>query len=104
MPWIRTLLQLSLLVPAYAASLTTRSERIAWGSCDEINGTLPIQCGNLTVPLDYTNPEPDATLNLQLLKVPAAKTPKKGSIMFNFGGPGLRARSLLASEAKKLQA
>ncbi|KAI9932366.1 hypothetical protein MW887_009879 [Aspergillus wentii] len=68
-----------------------------------MNGTLPVQCGNLTVPLDYTSNKSDETLNLQLLKVPSLHTPKKGSILFNFGGPGVAARPSLASKAKVLQ-
>ncbi len=63
----------------------TRS--INWFPCTQ-NGTLPITCGTLTVPLDYVDTTSNATLELQLVKVSAVKQPKKGSILFNPGGPG----------------
>ncbi|KAL5341278.1 hypothetical protein BJX70DRAFT_386838 [Aspergillus crustosus] len=56
-----------------------------------------IGCGTLTVPMDYTDPHSNATIKLQLLKVPAVRTPKKGSILFNFGGSGLESRLSLAA-------
>ncbi|KAL4878414.1 TAP-like protein-domain-containing protein [Aspergillus karnatakaensis] len=99
MSWKYTLLQAASLVGAYGSSLIhphhARSERISWGPCDFGDDTL--QCGNLSVPLDYTDPHSNATLKLQLLKVPAVHTPKKGSILFNFGGPGLESRMSLAA-------
>lgn len=52
-------------------------------------------CGNLEVPLDYTEPSSNATLTLQLARVPASSQPSKGSILFNFGGPGATGRGTL---------
>ncbi|KAM5429332.1 hypothetical protein McanCB21832_007730 [Microsporum canis] len=102
-----TLLCLSLFTGGLASPVVTakqtRSEgKISWGPC-EIDGTRPIRCGNLSVPLDYTDRESKAALKLQLLKVPAANSPRKGTILFNFGGPGLGARASLAGYAKILQ-
>ncbi|KAE8395056.1 TAP-like protein-domain-containing protein [Aspergillus alliaceus] len=100
MAWKPTILLASLLIGSYATPLTipnhARSEKIAWSSCEAEIVTAPMQCGNLTVPLDYTDPNSDATIELQLLKVPARHEPKKGSILVNFGGPGLEARLTLA--------
>ncbi|KAL8938442.1 MAG: hypothetical protein Q9216_003892 [Gyalolechia sp. 2 TL-2023] len=48
------------------------------------------------VPLDYTNTTSDATLELQLVKISATKQPKKGSILFNPGGPGQGGRDFVA--------
>ncbi|KAI0130387.1 TAP-like protein-domain-containing protein [Xylariales sp. AK1849] len=62
-------------------------QSIKWGSCS-INGTLPISCGKLAVPLDYTDGSSDQTVILDLVKVDAAIQPSKGSILMNFGGPG----------------
>jgi hypothetical protein len=76
---------------------------VQWGSC-AFNSTLPIECSNLTVPLDYSEPESSNTLELNLLKVPAAKQPVKGSILFNFGGPGVGCRLRLTQLAETLQA
>ncbi|KAK2796673.1 hypothetical protein FQN51_009114 [Onygenales sp. PD_10] len=104
--WKQSLLQLSLLVGSHATPSTTSNHarskgEIKWGPC-ELDGTLPIECGSLSVPLDYTNRDSGETVDLQLLKVPASKE-KKGSILFNFGGPGMGARSGLAGKAKTLQ-
>lgn len=57
---------------------------------------MQVTCGTLNVPLDYTNPASNQTLQLQLVKVNAAKQPKKGSILFNPGGPGESGRDWIA--------
>ncbi|EFQ33110.1 proteinase [Colletotrichum graminicola M1.001] len=61
--------------------------QINWLPCSEFNSTEPIQCANLTVPLDYTELELNKTLQQQLLRVRALGQPSRGSILFNFGGP-----------------
>lgn len=76
---------------------------IRWSPCD-INGTLSVLCGNLSVPLDYTNPSSDATLDIELLKTPAVNKPSRGSILFNFGGPGADGRADFAYYGPRLQA
>lgn len=50
--------------------------------------TVPIDCATLKVPLDYTNPKDGKMLDLQLVKVNATQRPRKGSVIFNPGGPG----------------
>ncbi|KAB8211571.1 Alpha/Beta hydrolase protein [Aspergillus parasiticus] len=108
MAWKSTFLLTSLLVGSYATPLAlphhARSEKIAWGNCEDEGVTAPAQCGNLTVPLDYTEPDSGKTIQLQLLKVPAIREPKKGTILFNFGGPGLEARLSLFGQGDILQA
>jgi hypothetical protein len=83
---------------APALSSLPIAPKMQWGACNktEVNSTLPIECGNLSVPLDYTEPNSNATLNLELARVPAAVQPSKGSILFNFGGPGATGRDNLA--------
>ncbi|KAL8672746.1 MAG: hypothetical protein Q9168_002800 [Polycauliona sp. 1 TL-2023] len=71
------------------------NQSIDWFPCSR-GGTLPVQCANLTVLLDYVNATSNATLNLQLVKVSAVKRPKKGSILFNPGGPGAPGRAFVA--------
>lgn len=63
---------------------------IEWGSCNRELGALPkVECGNLTVPLDYTNVTDVRTVTLRLIKSPAKIQPApKGSILLNYGGPG----------------
>ncbi|KAE8150285.1 TAP-like protein-domain-containing protein [Aspergillus avenaceus] len=78
------------------------AEKVAWGPCDlKDQPPLPVECGSLAVPLDYSDPGSDK-LDLQLLKVPALRTPKKGSILFNFGGPGVGVRDVLAERGELL--
>lgn len=87
----KTLLPLLLsLVPHASKAATVRrsnNTEIKWGPC-KLNTTLPVQCAQLSVPLDYTNKSCSDTLNLDLIKYPAQKQPKRGSILLNFGGPG----------------
>ncbi|KAE8352399.1 TAP-like protein-domain-containing protein [Aspergillus coremiiformis] len=107
MAWHRAFLFTSLIgshAIAFASSNLARSENIAWGPCEVETLPASIQCGNLTVPVDYTEPDSDTTLQLQLLKVPALHEPKQGSILFNFGGPGLEARLTLAGMAETFHA
>lgn len=112
--------QLALLAAAvttHAAPAPKSNDEISWYPCNE--STLPkpmlealqkpiealgIKCGSLPVPLDYTSPKPEATIDLELLSVPAAQQPAKGTILFNFGGPGNTARGVLAASAPTLLA
>lgn len=93
MAFLPALLHLSLLATAHATSTgpgirSCPSKKIAWSPC-AINGTsLPISCGSLAVPLDYVDQQSNTTLNFELRKIPATNSPSRGSILFNFGGPG----------------
>lgn len=91
--------------PPLAATLSPRSNdtgagAIQWGECD-FEATVPIECGSLQVPLDYTDPEA-GTLDLSLSKVAAAEGPSKGSILMNFGGPGYEAIETLGKQGSLL--
>ncbi|GJN74906.1 hypothetical protein PLICBS_008999 [Purpureocillium lilacinum] len=78
---------------------------IQWTPCDIPNATLPLECGNLTVPLDYTDTKSNATLRLDLLRAPASKKcDKKRSILLNFGGPGADGVADFALFAERMQA
>lgn len=50
-----------------------RGSSIRWGLCDEaiVNGTLPMDCATLRVPLDYSNASSKDTILLNLARVPA---------------------------------
>jgi hypothetical protein len=76
--------------------------KIKWGPCTaDINSSAvvtPVECGILAVPLDYTEPNSNETLDLELLRVLALNQPSKGSILFNFGGPGDPGRELMAAK------
>ena len=99
-------------IPAPSAStisndLMTRSpQTIEWGPCGDLgfNETVELSCGSLTVPLDYTEPESGETLDLQILKILAPNQPSKGSVFFNFGGPGATGIGEMASAGNLLTA
>lgn len=80
-----------------AANIST----IQWFACEQ-NATLPVTCGTLEVPLDYTDTNSNKTLQLQLVKVNATTQPSKGSILLNPGGPGESTRDFLGVFAPEL--
>lgn len=87
-----------------SGAFATATPNITWGPCSEFPGAkLPVQCANLTVPLDYTRPAANETLTLNLVRLPALKK-SKGSILLNFGGPGIPGRPSLAGGGETYQA
>jgi len=110
-PHLRCLL--ILLATAYAAQFSEQlhysrsslsQQHIEWGLCPTENtptSTAPILCGSLAVPLDYTTTT-NETIALELLRIPASNGPSKGSIFFNFGGPGDSGKEALPALAKTL--
>lgn len=102
MPLKHALSALSLLGASTAASLQLRprlDSKIEWGECNDpiINATMPSDCANFTVPLDYAS-EGGETIQLQLARVKALVQPAKGTILMNFGGPGEEARATLTGK------
>lgn len=100
------LLSIAALATMFAAnSLAAPVERpsIDWNECKDVDAksNLTYQCSTLSVPLDYTNTS-RGELDLQLLRVPAEQQPAKGSVLFNFGGPGAEARNTLVLQAEAL--
>ena len=90
----------NVLLPLVASviSLAHAATPIKWSSCGK-NTTIPYTCGTLSVPLDYSDPRSNKTLDLALVKVDAVKQPRKGSILFNPGGPGNSGRNLIAGSS-----
>ncbi|EJT79105.1 hypothetical protein GGTG_04194 [Gaeumannomyces tritici R3-111a-1] len=84
----------------------TGTGTIIWGDCDPglvKAADLPIKCAELVVPLDYTappSPNATATHTLELVRVQAATQPARGSVLFNFGGPGSEGLRSLATSAQ----
>lgn len=95
------------LVPALLALAAVVDCKIQWSPCNKTEfdtSVIPFECGTLDAPLDYTEPNSDGKLTLELIKVPALKS-KGGetrSILFNLGGPGLPARHDLSELAPTL--
>lgn len=104
-----TLLAASSGLGAQAATVKRADDigKVTWASCDvpeALNGTecgsimyvlslLPIRQTNLvsprycSVPLDYFNASA-GTAKIALTRYKATKSPKKGMVMWNPGGPG----------------
>ncbi|GAA3171037.1 alpha/beta hydrolase [Streptomyces virens] len=61
-------------------------QEITWSACEAMDLPKDLQCGSITVPLDYAHPE-KGTLELALARYRASDEPR-GSVLLNFGGPG----------------
>lgn len=61
-------------------------QKITWGRCQGDGMPKDLQCGKITVPLDYARPAA-GKLDLALARY-RATGPKRGSVLLNFGGPG----------------
>lgn len=95
-------------VTAFAVSLAASPPQkpgVQWSQCEDINAnsSFAYDCTTLSVPLDYTN-QSKGELELQLLRIPAEKQPARGSVLFNFGGPGAEGRNTLVAQAPGLLA
>lgn len=80
----------TLLVIADARSVPSNlySPSIKWSNCTIPIGSPGFDCGNMEVPIDWTNPS-GAKVELGMLRHKASKPSKKvGSLLFNPGGPG----------------
>jgi pimeloyl-ACP methyl ester carboxylesterase len=62
-------------------------QKVTWSACEGAGG-MPedLQCGKVTVPLDYARPQA-GTLDLALARYRATGK-SRGSVLLNFGGPG----------------
>ncbi|RDA90708.1 hypothetical protein CP533_4947 [Ophiocordyceps camponoti-saundersi (nom. inval.)] len=89
---------------AVVAAAAGSNSSVRWTACaDNMGSPLPVDCARMTVPLDYAEPAGPG-LQLELLRVPAVTQPAQGSILLNFGGPGLPGRQNLALVSNILQA
>jgi hypothetical protein len=84
---------------------------LTWTSCDELDLGVdqqdllfPIQCAQLAVPLDYSDPSNTETTEVQLLKVTSPTAPARGTIIINPGGPGESGCDYLALRASRFHA
>ncbi|WP_328974753.1 alpha/beta hydrolase [Streptomyces canus] len=62
-------------------------QKIKWSKCVGMEAPKDLQCGKVTVPLDYAKPRA-GTLELALARYRATTKHKRGSVLVNFGGPG----------------
>ncbi|MEV6959918.1 alpha/beta hydrolase [Streptomyces sp. NPDC051207] len=61
-------------------------QTVKWAACEGQDAPKDLQCGKVTVPLDYSRPE-GGTLDLAVARYRATGKPH-GSVVLNFGGPG----------------
>ncbi|PKT72668.1 alpha/beta hydrolase [Streptomyces populi] len=61
-------------------------QKITWAACEGDGMPEDLQCGKVTVPLDYARPD-RGTLDLALARYRATGR-SRGSVLLNFGGPG----------------
>jgi pimeloyl-ACP methyl ester carboxylesterase len=74
------------------------AQKVRWTACESADAPKDLQCGKVTVPLDYTRPEA-GTLDLALARYRATGE-SEGSVLLNFGGPGGSGVSELAAGGK----
>ena len=84
-----------------AASISTprSTQFITWTSCPNI--TAPnLDCGSITVPMDYNNPTNGDTVTLGMSRLSANGTSRLGCLFYNPGGPGVSAAQELIAVAE----
>lgn len=94
-----------LVITGSLAQAQHQATNIIWTNCSAslvAIATAPISCASFPVPLDYTATNSSDTLDLSLVKVHAVKKPWLGSILTNFGGPGLPSGAYLAFVAAEM--
>ncbi|MEV8540493.1 alpha/beta hydrolase [Streptomyces sp. NPDC051572] len=74
-------------------------QKVKWAACETPDAPKDLQCGKVTVPLDYAKPG-GGTLDLALARYRATGK-SRGSVLLNFGGPGGAGVSELASDGKE---
>ncbi|MFJ8543383.1 alpha/beta hydrolase [Streptomyces sp. NPDC093586] len=73
-------------------------QKIRWSACEGMEAPKDLQCGKVTVPLDYGHPG-NGTLDLALARYRATGR-SRGSVLLNFGGPGGSGVSELSTGGK----
>ncbi|MET9148564.1 alpha/beta hydrolase [Streptomyces sp. NPDC004042] len=73
-------------------------QKVTWSAC-EAGAPKDLQCGKVTVPVDYARPGA-GTLDLALARYRATGH-RRGSVVLNFGGPGAPGVSELALSGKQ---
>ncbi|MET7478369.1 alpha/beta hydrolase [Streptomyces sp. NPDC005648] len=75
------------------------AQKVSWSRCKGADMPSDLQCGKVTVPLDYTRPKA-GTLDLALARYTSTARKKRGSVVLNFGGPGGAGVSELAADGE----
>ncbi|WP_333771905.1 alpha/beta hydrolase, partial [Streptomyces sp. IBSBF 2435] len=82
-----------------SAASSPYGQQVSWGGCSGVDGPRSMECGTLTVPRDYGDPK-GGDLDVALSRIPATGPgPRLGSLVVNFGGPGIPGITQLAERA-----
>ncbi|MEU6091917.1 alpha/beta hydrolase [Streptomyces sp. NPDC047085] len=73
-------------------------QKVVWAACKAPDMPRDLQCAKVTVPLDYAHPGA-GKLDLALARYRATGS-SRGSVLLNFGGPGVAGVSQLADGGK----
>ncbi|KIJ55460.1 hypothetical protein M422DRAFT_199675 [Sphaerobolus stellatus SS14] len=79
------------------------SGTIKWWPCNEPSDVEGMECGYVIVPMDYFNASAGVA-KIALARLRAINSPKKGTVLFNFGGPGEPGKIHLRQTAAAQQA
>ncbi|MFA3873491.1 alpha/beta hydrolase [Streptomyces sp. MMCC 100] len=74
-------------------------QKIKWSACEGTEMPKDLQCGKVTVPVDYARPK-GRTLDVALARYRATGD-SRGSVLLNFGGPGGSGVNELAAGGKE---
>lgn len=101
-----TLALLGAGLPATAATSASQPDltrfyrqKVTWSACPGGGVPKDLQCGKVTVPLDYARPGA-GTIDVALARYRATGK-SRGSVLLNFGGPGGPGVSTLAADGKE---
>jgi pimeloyl-ACP methyl ester carboxylesterase len=81
------------------ATPTPYGQKVSWAGCSDVNGPRSMECGTLTVPKNYADAKA-GDLDVAVSRIPATGPgPRLGSLVVNFGGPGIPGITELAERA-----
>ncbi|MDO5618036.1 alpha/beta hydrolase [Kocuria sp.] len=60
---------------------------LSWGDCEDVAGGTDLECADLTVPVDYAQPDRETT-TVVLARLASSSSSPRGSLIMNPGGPG----------------
>jgi pimeloyl-ACP methyl ester carboxylesterase len=94
----------ALAASPHAAGSSTHDpygQTIDWAGCSGLQGPSSMECGTLTVPRDYADPRKSGDLDIAVSRIPATGPgPRLGSLVVNFGGPGIPGIAELAQRTQ----
>lgn len=62
-------------------------QEVTWGDCEDVGNGTDIECADVTVPVDYAEPDAETT-TVVMARVKSSSDDPRGSLIMNPGGPG----------------